>query len=60
MGAISDILMEDIAEWPIDSVIALRTVRAFNKLLWIQNDFVNRHYQAPRDARERTTRSEPP
>ena len=24
----------------------VRTVRAFQKLLWIQNDLINRHYQA--------------
>jgi hypothetical protein len=24
----------------------VRTLRAFNKLLWIQNDLITRHYQA--------------
>jgi hypothetical protein len=23
----------------------VRTLRAFNKLLWLQNDLINRHYQ---------------
>jgi hypothetical protein len=23
----------------------IRTVRAFNKLLWLQNDLITRHYQ---------------
>ena len=23
----------------------MRTVRAFNKLLWLQNDLITRHYQ---------------
>lgn len=46
MGIISDVLLESIAEWPLDPAMAHRTVRAFNRLLWIQNDFVNRHYQS--------------
>ncbi len=44
MGLISDILFESIAEWPIDGAAKAKTTRAFNKLLWIQNDLVNRHY----------------
>ncbi|MHC4875682.1 MAG: protoglobin family protein [Planctomycetota bacterium] len=46
MGVISTVLLESIAEWPLDSATQLSTIRAFNKLLWIQNDFVNRHYAA--------------
>lgn len=46
MGVISDVLLTSISEWPMDAPTALRTIRAFNKLLWIQNDFINRHYQA--------------
>ncbi|MBI1310763.1 hypothetical protein GC176_05595 [bacterium] len=48
MGVISDVLLTSISEWPLDHTIALQTTRAFNKLLWIQNDFVNRHYQQPK------------
>lgn len=44
MGLISDMLLQSIGEWPLDSTTAMRTVRAFNKLLWIQNDLINRHY----------------
>lgn len=45
MGVISDVLLTSISDWPLEPVVALQTIRAFNKLLWIQNDFVNRHYQ---------------
>lgn len=44
MGLLSDTLMRSIAEWPLDAATALHTARAFNKLLWIQNDLINRHY----------------
>ena len=44
MGLLSDTLMQSIADWPLDGPTALRTARAFNKLLWIQNDLANRHY----------------
>lgn len=46
MGLLSDILMEAIAASPLDADTKTRTQRAFNKLLWIQNDFINRHYAA--------------
>jgi hypothetical protein len=44
MGAISDVLLASILEWPLESPNKEQTIRAFNKLLWIQNAFVNRHY----------------
>ncbi|MBP90621.1 MAG: hypothetical protein CMJ64_28580 [Planctomycetaceae bacterium] len=44
MGLLSDTLMQSIAEWPVDTATVMRTARAFNKLLWIQNDLINRHY----------------
>ena len=47
IGLLSDILLDVISEWPLDQSVALRTARAFNKLLWIQNDFINRHYVSP-------------
>ena len=46
MGLLSDTLIEFIAESPLDSTKSLQTQRAFNKLLWIQNDFITRHYQS--------------
>lgn len=45
MGYITDTLFEVIAELPLDPATAFGTIRAFNKLFWIQNDFINRHYQ---------------
>lgn len=44
MGLLSDMLIEAIAESPLDKTQALQTQRAFNKLLWIQNDLITRHY----------------
>lgn len=48
MGLLSDILLTAIADfdWPAEK--RLQTIRAFNKLLWIQNDLTSRHYAAPR------------
>ena len=46
MGVISSVLIGSIREWPIPPEVKLQTIEAFNKLLWIQNDFINRHYQA--------------
>ena len=45
MGALSQVLFHSISEWPITPEQRLSTIQAFNKLLWIQNDFINRHYQ---------------
>lgn len=45
MGFLSDTLTQVIASLPLDSEEMLKTIRAFNKLLWIQNDFITRHYQ---------------
>ncbi len=47
MGVISDVLLTSISDWPLEPAVVLQTIRAFNKMLWIQNDFVNRHYQQP-------------
>lgn len=46
MGYLSDILFDVISSSPIDSSEITPTIRAFNKLLWIQNDFISRHYQS--------------
>lgn len=45
MGFLADVLIEVIFSLPLDTATMHRTIRAFNKLLWIQNDFINRHYQ---------------
>ncbi|MCA9194061.1 MAG: protoglobin family protein [Planctomycetales bacterium] len=44
MGLLSDVLMQAVSAAPLDDVQRMETLRAFNKLLWIQNDFVTRHY----------------
>lgn len=43
-GLMSDMLLEAVAESPLDAAATLKTQRALTKLLWIQNDFVQRHY----------------
>lgn len=44
LGLLSDTLIDVIAQQPLDAATSLRTLRAFQKLMWIQNDFVTRHY----------------
>lgn len=45
MGVLSDILLEAVLSLPLDRDACISTSRAFQKLLWIQNDFISRHYQ---------------
>jgi len=44
IGLMADMLLEFVATSPLDAGASLKTQRAFSKLLWIQNDFVQRHY----------------
>lgn len=46
MGLLSDMLLDAVARSPINPDAVLKTQRAFTKLLWIQNDFIQRHYVA--------------
>jgi hypothetical protein len=46
LGFVSDALLGVILGLGLDRETEVRTVRAFNKLLWIQNDLITRHYQA--------------
>ncbi len=46
MGLISHIITETLLGLDFDCETKQRTVLAFNKLLWIQNDLIGRHYQA--------------
>lgn len=46
MGLLSDVLAEALIESPLSTEATLETIRAFNKLMWIQNDFISRHYVA--------------
>lgn len=44
MGFVADALNATILSLGLDRETEARTLRAFNKLLWIQNDLINRHY----------------
>ncbi|MBT6156293.1 MAG: hypothetical protein HOL01_09190 [Planctomycetaceae bacterium] len=46
MGLMSDLLAETILGLDLDDETRFRTLRAFQKLLWLQNDLANRHYAA--------------
>ena len=46
LGFVSDALVATILSLNLDRATEARTVRAFCKLLWIQSDLINRHYQA--------------
>ncbi len=46
MGLLSDCLFTAILSLKMDEEKKIKLLRAFNKLMWIQNDLVNRHYQA--------------
>lgn len=45
MGFVADALTNTILELKLDRTTEVKTLRAFNKLLWLQNDLINRHYQ---------------
>ncbi len=47
MGFVSDAILNTILELNLDQDTTTRTLRAFNKLLWLQNDLINRHYTVP-------------
>jgi hypothetical protein len=46
MGFVADALLGAVLGLGLDEAEKLRAVRAVNKLLWIQNDLVTRHYAA--------------
>lgn len=51
LGFVSDALLQTILGLGLERDQETRTLRAFNKLLWLQNDLITRHYQeAPRAA----------
>jgi hypothetical protein len=45
LGFVSDALTATILGLGMERAVEVRTLRAFNKLLWLQNDLINRHYQ---------------
>jgi hypothetical protein len=46
LGFVSDALTATILGLGLGRDQEVRTLRAFNKLLWLQNDLITRHYQA--------------
>jgi hypothetical protein len=47
LGFVSDALTSTILGLSLDRAAEVRTLRAFGKLLWLQNDLINRHYARP-------------
>lgn len=45
LGFVADALNVTILNLGLDRSREVQTLRAFNKLLWLQNDLINRHYQ---------------
>lgn len=45
LGFVADALTSTILSLGLGRAVEVRTLRAFNKLLWLQNDLINRHYQ---------------
>jgi Protoglobin len=45
LGFVADALTSTILSLGLERGQEVRTLRAFNKLLWLQNDLINRHYQ---------------
>jgi len=46
LGFVSDALTNTILSLDLERSVEVQTLRAFQKLLWLQNDLINRHYQA--------------
>ncbi|WP_373651539.1 MULTISPECIES: protoglobin family protein [unclassified Schlesneria] len=46
MGFVADAMTSTILGLGLERDVETKTVRAFAKLLWLQNDLINRHYQA--------------
>lgn len=46
MGYVSDALVATVLQLNLPRATEIATLRAFNKLLWLQNDLITRHYAA--------------
>jgi hypothetical protein len=44
LGYVADAINVTIFSLELDRAVERRTIRAFGKLLWLQNDLINRHY----------------
>ncbi len=49
MGFVADALIATITGLGLDRETEVKTLRAFNKLLWLQNDLINKHYVPSRE-----------
>ncbi len=49
MGFVADAITATVLSLGLERDTEVCTLRAFGKLLWIQNDLITRHYQASRD-----------
>jgi hypothetical protein len=47
LGFVADAINATIFGLNLDRETEVRTLRAFSKLLWLQNDLINRHYTQP-------------
>ena len=54
LGFVADALTATILSLGLDRETEVRTVRAFGKLLWLQNDLISRHYQSEVAVAERS------
>ncbi len=59
LGFVSDALVATILGLGLERQQEEATLRAFNKLLWLQNDLINRHYAAAARERSATERLSP-
>lgn len=50
MGFVADAFTATIMSLGLERSQELRTVRAFQKLLWLQNDLITRHYQGSQES----------
>lgn len=50
MGFVADAITNTLFSLKLEREEEIRMVRAFNKLLWLQNDLINRHYAVAREA----------
>ena len=48
LGYLADVVIQQIETSAWDTAMKFRTIRAFSKFLWIQNDFISRHYSQQR------------
>lgn len=48
LGFVADALTSTILNLGLERTQETRTLRAFTKLLWLQNDLINRHYESTR------------